>query len=306
MGLDLRLGVQRFRRVFPIVATAIALLSAACHTGAATGKASMSESPGGRSVESAKDFAAATFSDPANVSNSWLPLVPGTRWTWKGHAYDDENLLRRKVVITVTNLTKMIGGVRTIIAYDLDYNDGRLAESEIALFAQDDEGNVWQFGEYPEEYEGGEIVKTPAWIAGIQGARAGLAMKAEPAVGAPSYAQGWGPAVGWNDRAEIAQMGERTCVPAACYTDVLIVREFSRTVPGAFQTKYYAPEVGNVRVGWGGPKEEEREEMALVALEHLDAAALADVDATVLDQEARAYEISSDVYAKTSPIEPAS
>ena len=60
-------------------------------------------------------------------------------------------------------------------------------------------------GEYPEEYEEGEIVKHPAWIAGFQGALPGIHMPAAPAIDTPSYAQGWGPKVGWDDRGAASQ-----------------------------------------------------------------------------------------------------
>jgi hypothetical protein len=302
MKLDRRREMRRFLKISS-VAVAFALLATGCRQRTATGASTGDQST--HAVTSAKDFASATFSDSTNIDNPWLPLTPGTRWTWQGHAYDGKDRVRRKVVITVTDLTKVIGGVRAVVVYDLDYNDGRVEEAEIALFAQDDEGNVWHFGQYPEEYEDGEIVKTPTWIAGFEGARAGIAMKGDPQMGTPSYAQGWGPAVGWNDRAKTAEMGAETCVPVACYPDVLVVREFSRTEPGAFQTKYYAPGIGNVRVGWGGPNEEEREEMVLVDLDHLDADAMAELRTTVLEQETRAYRISKDVYGKTPPMEQA-
>ena len=41
-------------------------------------------------------------------------------------------------------------------------------------------------------------------------------------------------------------------------------REFERNKPGAYQLKYYAPGVGDVRVGWRGPEEEEKEGLELV------------------------------------------
>jgi hypothetical protein len=85
--------------------------------------------------------------------------------------------------------------------------------------------------------------------------------------------------------------------------DVLVTREFSRTEPGAYQLKYYAPGVGNVRVGWGGPMEEEKEVLVLVDLVHLSPEALAKVREKVLEQEMRAYRISKDVYSQTPPSE---
>jgi hypothetical protein len=234
-------------------------------------------------------------------------MEPGTRFTWKGHALDDDTLVSRMVVFTVTDLTKVVDGVRTVVAWDRDYNDGELAEPELAFFAQDNEGNVWLFGEYPEEYDHGKIVKTPTWIAGLHGARPGIIMQATPRVGTPSYAEGWGGKdVHWTDRGKVYRVGERTCVPVDCYDDVLVIDEFSPEEPGAHQLKYYAPGVGGVRIGWRGPKEEEQEEMALVELEHLSPEAMANANAKVLEQEERAYTMSEDVYGLTPPIEPAS
>ena len=43
-------------------------------------------------------------------------------------------------------------------------------------------------------------------------------MKAHPQLGTPSYAEGWGPQVGWNDRAEIVRMGERVCTTSTATT----------------------------------------------------------------------------------------
>ena len=110
-------------------------------------------------------------------------------------------------------------------------------------------------GEYPEEYEEGEIVGTPAWIAGVKDDKAGIYMKAKPQLGSLSYSQGWGPDVGWADRARIFETGSATCVPAGCYDDVLVTTEFNRDEPDAYQLKYYAPGIGNVRVGWAGALE---------------------------------------------------
>jgi hypothetical protein len=97
------------------------------------------------------------------------------------------------VEIKITELTKVISGVRTLISYDLDYSNGQLEEAEIAFFAQDKDGNVWHFGQYPEEYKRGKFVRAPAWIHGFEDARAGITMKADPQLGTPSYSEGWGP-----------------------------------------------------------------------------------------------------------------
>jgi hypothetical protein len=86
-----------------------------------------------------------------------------------------------------------------------------------------------------------------------------------------------------------------------CYDGVLVAEEFSRSEPGAYQLKYYAPGIGNVRVGWGGPNEEEHEVLVLTDLVMLDADALAEARTDALAQEDRAYESSAAVYGQTAP-----
>jgi hypothetical protein len=245
----------------------------------------------------------ANFIDPTNITNTWMPLQPGTRWVHEGTAVDDEgNSFTRRIDFTVTDLTKEIAGVRTVVAWIVDYNDGEVVEKEIAFYAQDKDGNVWYLGEYPEEYENGEFVKASPWIHGIEDARAGIKMVTAPEAGIPSYYQGWGPAVEWSDYGQIDQMGQETCVPVECYTDVLVIAESSLGEVDAYQLKYYAPNVGEVRVGWRG-EDASQEELELIELTQLSPDELADVRAMVLELEEHAFEVSSDVYGKTTPAE---
>lgn len=296
---------MRAFRVVPAATLVVALATADC-----SNSASSPAPPAGvrttSPVSGAEDFDPSAFHRSTTIDNGWLPMAPGTRFTWEGHAIDEGAPVDRRVVFTVTDMTKTIGGVRTLVALDIDYNDGVLGEQELAFFAQDDGGNVWQIGQYPEVYENGKIVEAPAWINGYQDAKAGLAMKAEPDPNAPSYAQGWGPKVGWNDRAIVYRTGEHTCVPVGCYDDAVVMREFGRTEPHASQLKYYARGVGNVRVGWRGRLEDEHEVMVLMSVERLSPEEMTALRETVLEQEARAYRISKDVYAHTDPMEPLS
>lgn len=251
---------------------------------------------------SAGDFDARNFSDAVHVPNEWFPLTPGTRFVYKGSSIDDGERIGHAVVTTVTDLTKVIDGVRTTVVWERDYTEGKLEEAELAFFAEDNDGNVWNMGEYPEEYDEGKIVKTPAWLAGLEGATAGIAMMAEPRLGAPSYAQGYAPPpINWADRGRVYQADQRTCVPVACYRDVLVTEEFERAKPGSYQLKFYAPGVGNVRVGWRGAKEKEREVLVLVDYAQLSPKALARVRSDALELERRAYELRKDLYGQTQP-----
>jgi hypothetical protein len=240
------------------------------------------------------------FDHPTVIDNTWLPMSAGMRLVFNGTTNEDNELLEHQVIITITDLTKVIDGIDTVVAWDQDFEEGELVETELAFFAQDNNGNVWRMGEHPEEYENGQLVDAPTWIAGIKGAKAGISMPGNPTVGTLSYSQGWDPGVEFIDRARVHQLGQQTCVAFDCYTDVLVIDEFNVEETNAHQLKYFARGIGNIRVGWSGD-DETREELELVLVEELDHAELVDVRTAALELEAHAYEISPDVYGLTEP-----
>jgi len=251
-----------------------------------------------------ENFDPNNFTNPASIDNEWMPLRPGTRFVYEGNTVEDDGtVVPHRVVINVTDLTKVIGGVRSVVTWDLDYSDGELVEAELAFFAQDNDGNVWRMGEYPEEYDEGKFVMAPTWIHGFEEARTGIMMKGKPQLGTPSYAQGWGPAVDWTDRGQVDQMGVETSVPAGQYQDVLVIAETSASESDAQQLKYYARGVGNVNVGWRGAGEKTKETLELTKIEQLDDKAMAEVRAEALKMEKHAYKVSKNVYAHTPPLE---
>jgi hypothetical protein len=65
------------------------------------------------------------------------------------------------VVFTVTDLVKVVDGVTSRVVHDVDRQDGEVTEAELAFFAQDDRGNVWNLGEYPETFENGKFAGAP-------------------------------------------------------------------------------------------------------------------------------------------------
>ncbi|MDH4177635.1 MAG: hypothetical protein OEW31_04275 [Thermoleophilia bacterium] len=275
-----------------VVAGALALFGAAC--GGAGSNAS--------SEITADDFDPANFDDPTRIDNTWFPLAPGTKHVYEGTALEDDERIAHRVEFVVTDLTKVVGGIRSRVIWERDYVEDELVEAELALFAQDNDGNVWHLGQYPEEYEQGEIVAAPAWFHGLEGAKAGIAMKVEPHLGTAAYSQGFAPPpINWVDHAEVHEMGIENCTPVDCFQDVLVTREFEPDKPDASQLKYYAPGVGNIRVGWFGDKDENKEVLELVELVELDSDGLAEARAGAMELEASAYTVSKDVYGKTPP-----
>lgn len=244
-------------------------------------------------------FDAARFHASTRIDNRWLPLVPGTQFVLDGVANRGGGLLPHRVIFTVTDVTKEIAGVRTVVVWDQDITEGVLAEAELAFFAQDDDGNVWSMGEYPEEYTDGVFTGAPStWIPGIAGALAGTMMPAEPALGSSYYLQGYSPGIAFLDEGKVFQLGQSTCVPAGCFNQVLITDEKSPLDPSGHQRKYYAPGVGNVQIGAVG--DPEGETLLLTAYRRLTARELREARRAVLKLEARAYQVS-EVYQHTVP-----
>jgi hypothetical protein len=247
-----------------------------------------------------ENFDRTEFENPTKIDNKYLPMKPGMQLIYKGHTREGKKRVPHAVVFTVTDMTKVIDGVRTVVCYDRDYQDGALVEPELIFFAQDNDGNVWHFGQYREMYIENEFVGGQAWLAGIEGARAGIMMKAQPRLGAPSYSEGYAPPpFNWTDRAKTERMGQKTCVPAGCYEDVLVNVEFSKEEgPNAQQIKYYAPGVGPVRIGWRGKGEKTRETLELSQVRQLGPEELAKIRAEALELEKRAS-----IYGRTPPAE---
>ena len=133
----------------------------------------------------------------------------------------------------------MIGGIRAVVIWETDFNEGQMVESELAFQAQDNDGNVWNLGEYPEVYEQGKLVGAEdTWLQGVHRAKAGVLMRAKPQVGAPSYLQGWAPKIEFRDRARDVKTGQRNCIGDRCYKNVLVTDEWNPLdPPDGHQTK---------------------------------------------------------------------
>jgi hypothetical protein len=247
----------------------------------------------------ADEFNPDNFDRSTIIDNEWWPLTPGTQYIYEGFTVEDDEEIQHRIVSTVTDLTKVIGGVNGVVVFDRDYSDDLLVESELAFFAQDNDGNIWHLGEYSEVYDEVEFVGGRAWLVGhLEGAKAGIQMKADPQLGTPDYSQGYAPPpFNWTDRARVYEMGQTTTVQFGSFEDVLVTEEFNEEEPGAFQLKYYARGVGKVRVGWRGD-DAQQETLELVDIVQLGPEELAEVRAEALALETRAY-----VYAQTPPAE---
>jgi hypothetical protein len=210
------------------------------------------------------------------------------------------------VVFTVTDMVKQVDGIDTVVVWDRDFQDGALAEAELSLWAQDDAGNVWNLGEYPEEWENGALAGAPStWLTGRQQAIAGIHMLADPVPGGPAYVQGRAPRIDFFDKAKVVKADQRTCGPTGCFKGVLVTNEWAplNQPEDGHQLKFSAPGVGVVRIEPLGGVEQET--LVLTKDNTLTDAERAEARAKVVTLDTRAYNLAKDIWQGTPPAHPA-
>jgi hypothetical protein len=287
------------KRVRPVILTVLfASLLVFANSAAASG-----DEPEKPTCNPVTPFSAFNFSSPTKIDNRWNPLVPGTQFTLNGVADRGGGLLPHEVVTIVTALTKVVDGVRAVVILEKDLNEGELQEAELNFQAQDSAGNMWNLGEYPEEYENGKFHAAPdVWIAGLAEAAPGNSMIENPQLGTPEYLQGWAPEIEFLDCAKVSEMQPRTCVPAGCYENVMITDERSPLEPeSGYQRKFYAPGVGNIQVT--AVNDPEGETLVLSKVSQLGPEDMAKARQQALELEKRAFKVSP-LYRQTQPVDP--
>jgi len=287
--------MRRFRRRV-VAALGLAVLAAAPLQNARA----LVDPPGYQATE--KDFSVERFSDASiNINNNFLPVVPGSTFTLTGTANRGGGGNAHQVIFTVTEVTKMVNGVRTVVLWDRDIQEGVLVEEELAFWAQDDSGNVWLLGEYPEEHEGNKVAAPAAWLTGIQQATAGILMRFDPKVKTTQYEQGKAPKAEFHDLAKVFAENQHTCIDLGCFDGVLVVDEWDpdHQPEDGHQFKYHAPGVGIIQVTARGGDEQE----TLVATEHrtLTPEELAAANQRALELDSLAYTRAKAVYTGSPP-----
>jgi len=133
-----------------------------------------------------------------SVDNPWLALAPGATRHYRVLGSTDGTL-----VITVEDSTLDIAGVATTPVSRTEPTGERIVD----YYAQDRQGNVWWFG------------REGVWLAGEDGAEAGLAMPAHPRLG-----DGWRAAYGAgvvDVRATVVTTDQVVTTPAGRFTHLV-------------------------------------------------------------------------------------
>ena len=178
------------------------------------------------------------------VDNPWFPLAVGSRWSYRLSGQPGTG----RLLAAVTGRTRVVDGVRcTGVHHVTRDGGGRVVDDSWSWYAQDRAGNVWQLGGPADTSEG------RSWLAGVDGARAGLVMAAHPRRG-DGYVVADAPGVA-EDRATVLSVDEQRAVPSGYYTHLVETEDTSPLVPGVVVDSYYARGLGLVyrRTVTGGP-----------------------------------------------------
>ena len=176
-----------------------------------------------------------------NIDNPYFPLKPGTTYEYQAHTAD--GLITNLVV--VTHKTRLILGVTCVEVHDTVFLNGQKTEDTLDWYAQDQDGNVWYFGEDSEDLTDGRVSSLEgSWTAGVDGAEPGIIMEAHPKVG-DAYRQ----ELLLNeaeDFARVLSLDKSVKVPFGSFDNCLETTESSGVEPGAVEFKFYAPGIGVV------------------------------------------------------------
>jgi hypothetical protein len=212
---------MRVRIAFVVAALAATLGATAVARGSQTASAS---NPGGFS---------------ARIDNPWFPLEPGTTYRYTGIK---DGKPSREVVV-VTHQTRTIQGAPCVAVEDRLYVRGKLFERTTDWYTQDSKGNVWYFGERTAELDrNGRVTSTEGtWLAGVNGAKPGIYMPANPRVGQTGrqeYYKGHA-----EDHFRVAAVLD-TVTPGGARA--VLTEEWTPLEPGALDTKLYVHGIGTV------------------------------------------------------------
>ncbi len=196
-----------------------------------------------------------------NITNKYFSLPIGTKFVYEAKL--PEGTERNEILIT--NQTKIIMGVTTLIYWDRVWLNGELIEDTRDYLAQDAEGNLWYFGEDVDNYVDGKLADHHgSWIAGVDGAKPGIWMKQNPVVGETYRQEHYlGEA---EDMADVLSLTETVTVPYGTFTNCLKTKDYTPLDPSAIEYKYYCPEI-SIFVLEDIPAEGERVELISITSE---------------------------------------
>jgi hypothetical protein len=138
--------------------------------------------------------------------------------------------------------------VETLASQFVSYLDGRIHEVALDWYAQDDDGNVWYFGEDVFNYEDGVVADTDGtWVAGEDGPP-GMIMPADPVVGQAYRPENIPDLV--FEEVVVKTLDVTVDGPRGPVTGAMVGTE-NHLLEGNYEDKTFAPGYGEFRSGVG-------------------------------------------------------
>ena len=200
------------------------------------------------------------FHAPLRIDNPYSPMKAHTRVV--AYELEDGECKVNDVIVTDTvkhDFGGTYAGLSARAVSDRVWSDdgcngkrGLLLEDTTDWYGQDDHGNVWYFGEATVEYSydahGHRIDAdtSGSWLAGDQGAKAGIVMYAKPMPGM-FYRQEYLPGEA-EDAARVQRVELTVATALGRFGGCVETRETTALSPGDVEYKFYCPNLGLVRV----------------------------------------------------------
>lgn len=207
------------------------------------------------------EFDTDNFDSPLVIDNQFFPQVPGTTLIYKAETPDGCEWSR----VTATNNTKVISvpgqdPITVRVVEDFEYEDEdcggivpeELTEKTFDWYGQDNDGNVWYFGEDTQDCEGEGNCQPGggAWEAGVNGALPGIIMLGDPDSGeryrqefAEDVAEDWAKVMNLHGK-PVLRLDD--AFPPGEWDNCLVTKEWNDLSPGSVEQKTYCAEAGGL------------------------------------------------------------
>jgi hypothetical protein len=189
------------------------------------------------------DISASKFTNSTNLTNVYFPVLAGVTYTYEGQTPDGFEMVEERRL----NTTRIVEGIECVAVNYKAYLDGILIEEAEDWYAQDNDGNVWYFGEEVDNFnpDGSFRDHGGSWEAGVDGAKAGIIMLATPTAGAAYREEYFFNEA--EDEAEIVNIGLSVTIPYGQFDMCIQTHNWTELEPDLNEHKFYAPGVGLIK-----------------------------------------------------------
>lgn len=183
------------------------------------------------------------------IDNPFWPLPVSSTFAYMAETEDGCEYSK----VTITGATTEVDGYTTLIIRDQEWESeeceigsATLVEDTNDYYAMEvSSKNVWYLGEHTWAVDEDSEYCTDdgAWLAGEDGAEAGIIMLGDPQSGDRYQQEYWeGEAEDWG---AVLRLNARVSIDFDDYEDCLVTREWTPLEPGSVEHKYYCPQYGN-------------------------------------------------------------